>query len=73
MNATQLCIIRVELEREHRQMVDRLSVNTPTLIDLAGNGKSDAFWNLKHRCEALRLDIQSLMDQIATHRSEHGC
>src|SRR5437870_5389612 len=67
------CRVGAELELRCGAIIERLSVTTCVLADLAGASKPDAFWSLKGECEVLRKDIRDLREQIASHRSEHHC
>ena len=67
------CHVRDNLEHLRYSLVDRHCAAASTLLDLAGIGQPDTFFRLQGECRQLRADIEVSKDQIAAHRSQHGC
>ena len=67
------CTIRALLERDYYEAVDRHSAAASLTVDLAGTGKSSAFWKAQSACRGLVTDIKRSRAELAAHRALHGC
>ncbi len=71
-HASTYCQTRRTLESRCWDLVERLFLETTRLVRTAG-GDHDKFARTKRDCVDTRTEVETARDQLAAHRTEHGC
>jgi hypothetical protein len=68
----EYCATRRELEEQTWVLVSKHLAATEAVNKLAGH-KDPTFGNALHSCQSLRQEAEHSRDELAEHRSRHGC